>query len=503
MKKHNSKILTSRKQKLVKRLERKQYADQPRPMFKARNIQYEMADRIRAIDYGGIGAFHLLACNSGLTKAIDSRLRLLKQHKPYHESDHVLNIAYNTLSGGTCLDDIELHRNDEAYMDSLGAERIPDPTTAGDFTRRFSPDHVVELMEAINSIRPRLWNKRLRRSERREAILDLDGTHAPTGGECKEGIGLSYDGQWCYHAFLLSLANTMEPLYLANRPGNCASHSGAGQWIDRAIALVRQSFERVCLRGDTDFALTANFDRWTAAEVRFAFGMDAMPNLVKIAEGLESSCWRELKRRRKHPGSSQRRRRPKNVKEEIVVQKGYRNITLQREDVAEFSYQPTKCKRSYRVIVLRKSISIEEGQRRLWDEVRYFFYITNIPEMAPAEVVGFCNERCNQENLIEQLKNGLQALRMPVSTLESNWAYMVMASLAWSLKAWFALLVRRRQHRDELLAMEFRRFLNGLVRIPVEIITAGRRIVYRILGYNQWVYTFLKTFDRIRQLRMP
>ena len=275
------------------------------------------------------------------------------------------------------------------------------------------------------------------------------------------------------------------------------------QWIDRAIALVRQSFERVCLRGDTDFALTANFDRWSAAEVRFAFGMDAMPNLVKIAEGLESSCWRELKRRKKQPGSTQRRQRPKNVKEEIVVQKGYRNITLQREDVAEFSYQPTKCKRFYRVIVLRKSISIEEGQRRLWDEVRYFFYITNIPEMAPAEVVRFCNERCNQENLIEQLKNGLQALRMPVSTLESNWAYMVMASLAWSLKAWFALLVRRREHRDELLAMEFRRFLNGLVRIPVEIITAGRRIVYRILGYNQWVYTFLKTFDRIRQLRMP
>jgi hypothetical protein len=374
----------------------------------------------------------------------------LKQHKPYHESDHVLNIAYNTLSGGTCLDDIELHRNDEAYMDSLGTERIPDPTTAGDFTRRFSPDHVLELMpacapacpagavgrlhadrEAINSIRPRLWSKRLRRSERREAILDLDGTHAPTWGECKEGIGLSYDGQWCYHPFLLSLANTMEPLYLANRSGNCASHSGAVPWIDRAIALVRQSFERVCLRGDTDFALTANFDRWSADGIRFAVGMDAMPNLVTIAAGLKSSCWRKLKRLKKEPMSGQRRRRPKNVKKEIVVQKGYRNtclpmhrqVTLQREDVAEFPYQPTKCKRSYRVIVLRKSISVEEGQRRLWDEVRYFFYITNIPEMSPAEVVRFCNERCNQENLIEQLKNGLHALRMPVSTLESIWSW--------------------------------------------------------------------------------
>jgi hypothetical protein len=502
VKKNDSKILSRRKQKLAKRLERKQYADQSQPMFKARNIQYEMAERIRAVDCGGIGAFHLLARNSGLIKAIDTRLKLLQQHKPYHESDHVVNIAYNTLAGGTCLDDIELRRNDETYMDALGAERIPDPTTAGDFTRRFSQEDVVGLMEAINSIRPRLWSKRLRKSERKEAIVDLDGTHAPTLGACKEGIGLSYDGKWCYHPLVVSLANTLEPLYLANRSGNSASHSGAVHWIERAIGLVRQSFQMVCLRGDTDFALTTNFDRWSAAGVRFAFGMDARENLIAIAEGLANSCWHELKRRKRQPVKGKRRRRPKNVKKEIVVQKGYRNLTLQREQVAEFSYRPTKCKRSYRVIVLRKIISVEEGQRRLWDEVRYFFFITNITEMSPVEVVRFCNERCNQENLIEQLKNGLHALRMPVNTLTSNWAYMVMAALAWTLKAWFALLVRSRKQRDELLKMEFRRFLNGLVRIPVQVITTGRRIIYRVLGYNQWVYTFLKTFDRIRQLHM-
>jgi hypothetical protein len=294
----------------------------------------------------------------------------------------------------------------------------------------------------------------------------------------------------------------MEPLYLVNRSGNRPSHEGAVEWIDRAIALVRQGFDRVCVRGDTDFALTAHFDRWSQEGVRFAFGMDAMKNLVAIARGLDGRCWGELQRRRKEPTSGRRRRRPRNVKQEIVVQKGYRNFVLQREAVAEFCYRPTKCRHSYRVIALRKSIAVEEGQGRLWDEVRYFFYITNIPEMTPAEVVRFCNERCNQENLIQQLKSGLHALRMPVSTLESNWAYMVMASVAWSLKAWFALLARSRQQRDTLLGMEFRRFLHGMVRIPAQIITTGRRIVYRILGYNQWVYTFLETFDRIRQLRM-
>jgi hypothetical protein len=387
-------------------------------------------------------------------------------------------------------------------MDALGSERIPDPTTAGDFTRRFSEKDVLDLMEAINSKRPKLWKKRLSRTERKEALVDVDGTHAPTWGECKEGIGLSYDGKWCYHPLLVSLANTMEPLYLVNRSGNSVSHDGAVEWIDRAIGLVRQSFKKVCLRGDTDFALTVHFDRWSKEGVRFAFGIDAMRNLVEIAEGLDSKRWRVLRRREKEPLSGKRRKRPRNFKEEIVVEKGYRNIRLLREHVAEFRYQPTKCKRPYRVIVLRKSLSVEEGQVRLWDDVRYFFYITNRCDLSAAEVVWFCNERCNQENLIEQLKNGVNALRMPVDTLVSNWSYMVMASLAWTLKAWFALLVRKREHRDQLLAMEFRRFLNGLIRVPVQIIRAGRRIVYRILGYNQWVYTFMQTFDRVRQLKL-
>jgi hypothetical protein len=495
-------ILNQRKVNLAKRLERKQWPEQPDPVLKAQNIHYEMAERTRAIECGGIGAFHLLACNSGLLKAINERVHLLKRHLPYHESDHVLNIAYNTLAGGRCLDDIELRRNDEAFMDGVGVERIPDPTTAGDFTRRFSKEDVVELMEAINSIRPKLWKKRLARRERGEAIIDADGTHALTWGECKEGIGLSYDGDWGYHPLLISLANTAEPLYLVNRSGNCVSHEGAVAWMDRAIALVRQSFKRVCLRGDTDFALTGHFDRWSAEGVTFAFGMDAMPNLVKIAEGLQDKRWHMLKRCEKRPLHGERRQRPRRFKEEIVVNKGYRNIRLMREDIAELSYQPTKCTRSYRVIILRKSLSVQKGQLRLWDDVRYFFYITNRSDLSTAEVVWFCNERGNQENLIEQLKNGLNALRMPVDTLVSNWSYMVMAALAWTLKAWFALLVRKREHRDQLLVMEFRGFLNQLIRIPVQIITGGRRIIYRILGYNQWIHTFLTTFERVRRLQL-
>jgi hypothetical protein len=496
----DSRILVRRKRSVSRRLGPRTWEEQAKPMLAASNIQYEMADRIRAIPCGGVGAFHVLAQRVGLVKVVDRVLHLLKRHLPYQESDHVLNLAYNSLTGGTALDDITLHREDEAYLDALGAERVPAPTTAGDFARRFERSDVVGLQEGVNGLRVKVWRRRLSRAERRVAVVDADGLVAPTMGECKEGMDMAYKGVWGYHPLLVSLSNTSEPLYLVNRPGNRPSHEGAAEWLDRSVALVRQAFKSVCLRGDTDFALTVHFDRWSAGGVGFAFGIDAMPNLKAMADGIEEPCWKPLKRRIKRIVQTAPRERPENVKERIVREREYENIRLVGEHVAEFPYQPTACKRAYRVVVLRKNLSVERGERVLFDDVRYFFYITNLQDRTAEEIVFFANDRCNQENLIEQLKNGVHALRMPVDDLVSNWAYMVMASLAWTLKAWFALVVRDGERREELLRMEFRRFLHAIVMVPCQIVRGAGRVLYRILGYTDWTRTFLRTFDRIRQL---
>lgn len=249
-----------------------------KPVFSAGGVHYEVGDTTDVTGFGGLPALHELVTKLGLVTEIDQRLRLLVRHLPYHESDHVLNLAYNVATGGKRLEDIERLRHDVAYMNALGADLIPDPTMAGDFCRRFAEADVVTLMEAINAVRPRLWQGRGRDLLGPVAYLDIDGTHAPTDGQRKQGIGLSYKGIWGYGPLIISLANTRETLYLVNRPANVPSHTGAAEWIDKSIELVTPHAPRVCLRGDTDFSLTEHFDSW-AAKVDFVFGMDAMPGL--------------------------------------------------------------------------------------------------------------------------------------------------------------------------------------------------------------------------------
>ena len=232
-------------------------------------------------------------------------------------------MAYNILAGGQRLEDIELRRQDENFLNGLGAERIPDPTTAGDFTRRFRPEDILALQECLNRARRAVWEVQPE-GFLQEAFLDVDGSIAGTYGECKEGIGLSYKGIWGYAPLIVSLANTREVLYLVNRPGNVASHSESVAWIDRAIELVSAVAGRVTVRGDTDFTHTAQLDRWNEQGTRFILGFDAHPKLVALAEALPASAWQRLERLPKYKILTEPRAKGVRYKEQIVVEKDLR-----------------------------------------------------------------------------------------------------------------------------------------------------------------------------------
>ncbi len=499
--------LDRRKHSIEARLDPPQRPDGKHPVFSARTIHYEISDRARAIGSGGIGAIHTLARHVGLIDALDQRLHLLKFHSSYHESDHVLAFAYNALCDGRCLQDFERCRQDEAFLDGLGAQRFPDPTTAGDFCRRFDEPAIRLLQEIVNDVRLRVWAKQPAHFFDR-AIMDMDGTLVGTDGEWKQGMHVAYDGTWGYHPLLISLANTREVLSLVNRPANRPSHEGAADEVDRVLALCfRGGFRSVLLRGDTDFSQTRHLDRWNAdRRVRFIFGYDARPNLIALADDLPRSAWQSLKRPQKYTVKTGPRKRPPRVKEQVVVEREFQNIKLMSEAVAEFDYQPTACGVAYRMVVVRKDLSVEKGSKVLFPDIRYLFYITNDREQSAEAIVLQANDRCDQENLIAQLKSGVRGLRASLNTLLSNWAYMVMTGLAWDLKAWWALCLpespgEMQQHGQEkkwVLGLEFKTFLQAFVRIPCQIVRTGRRLVYRLLAWNRYLPIFFRLVSHLR-----
>jgi hypothetical protein len=283
-------------------------------------------------------------------------------------------------------------------------------------------------------------------------------------------------------------------LWLVNRPGNRPSHEGAAAAVDRAVAVCRKGgFRNVLLRGDTDFSQSEHLDRWTEVDHLFIFGFDATPNLKASAEDLPATAWQPLPRLPAYTVQTQPRPRPDNFKELVVVEREFEKQRLRSEDVAEFWYRPTACRRAYRMVVVRKNISVEKGEKLLFDRVRYFFYITNIVLLKPEQIVLLANNRCNQENLLAQLHGGVSALKAPVDNLVSNWAYMVMTALAWNLKAWWALMLPvapgrwQEQHREEkrwVLGLEFKTFVQAFVRLPCQIVRTGRKLVYRLLSWN-------------------
>ena len=499
------KQLAKRKRKLLKRISILHGIWQS-PMIRPSNTKIELAEKQQAVHCGGLAVLNQLIKTTGLRKYINDAASVLKLHLPYDEADHVLNIALNLLAGGRCLDHLEHRRNDEAYLDALGAERIPDPTTAGDFCRRFSGVQLIEFFQGINRARQNVW-KQQEDGFFDQATIEADGTMVETTGEKKQGIGINYKGQWGYHPLVITLAETKELLYLANRSGNRPSQDGAWFYFDLAIDECKKAgFRKIVLRGDTDFSSTEHLDRWDSDGVQFIFGYDANKTVSGIADELPESEWKPLKRRSVQR-EAQRAKRP-NSKEQVVVDNGYENQRLRAESYAEFAYRPHACRKTYRMVVVRKEIDVSKGQQLLFNKERYFFYITNeaADEVPSRDVIRGGNDRCDQENTISQLKAS-GALAAPLDTLESNWAYMAFASLAWTLKLWSGMLVRvngnpgqrrvRRATRIRIIRMEFATFLNSLMLIPAQVIKSARQRTFRLLTYRPSVDLLMTLHDHV------
>lgn len=502
MKRIRSQVIQRRKRRIERRLQTSSAADRGGPMFSHQNVRYELAEKAGGTAYGGIAAVHAFVKKIGLAEAIDRHVSVLVRHTPYYESDHVLNLAYNALCGAGSIQDIEARRSDEYYLQCIGTERIPDPTTAGDFCRRFGEQHIDDLHRAIDEVRLKIW-KHQGPDFLQQAVIDMDSTIVGTSGECKAGMDLSYKNIWGYHPLVVTLANTGEVLRVINRGGNSNSARGASVQADAAIDLCREAgFREILLRGDTAFTQTTELDRWDTDGIRFVFGMPQHKNHTEIAENTPENDWKQLSRKPRYDPGTPNRSRRESVKRQIVEARGYKNRRLASEWFTEVNYKPTRCKQSYRLVILRKKVNVTE-QGRLFDDYRYFFYLSNLPkdQYSAEEIIYQSNQRCDQENVIAQL-NQCRALHAPVDNLESNWAYMVMTSLAWTLKAWIGLSIPvdgrwREKHEQEqrrVIRMEYRTFVDQFIRLPAQVVRGARRLTVRLLSlsanldiFNRWL----------------
>lgn len=447
--------------------------------------------------YGGLALAARLAAKLKLPQAIDRDIRLFKRHSPFHESDHVLAHVYNLFVGGDNIEDIADLQHSEAVCRLLGAGRLPDPTTAGDFLRRFAQEDIDALDRVTDEMHRKAWGARYGRKKQALGIVDIDSHVHHIYGNQKEGADFTYKGGFGYHPLVLSLAGTQECLRLVNRPGNVTSADGAADQLESVASLLKSRFRKVLVRGDSAFACQEIYDACERHEFDFAIVSPVRPNFEALADSIPQGCWRVFDpgaaKARSVDAADQRMRRD-NLRREKARDRGKYDMKLEKQWMAEIPYRPGRSEKTYRLIIRRQRIE-ESFQGRLFELWRYRYAITSLPSsVTTAEVLRLTYERCDQENVIEQLQSGVAAMRMPTGTLLANAALLACARIAHNFKAWLAMLALP----EEVMRWEWKRFRKAFVFIAARVVRRSRQTLVRIADSHRFAETLRAGIIRLQ-----
>jgi hypothetical protein len=359
----------------------------------------------------------------------------------------------------------------------------------------------------IDRAREKVW-RQMPNSRKRVATIDMDSTIKPVYGECKKGAEFSYTGKWSYHPLLLTLAETRELLRTLNRSGNAASADGAAAALKEVLPMVQRHFDKVYVRGDSAFYQRAIIAECVHRHVGFALVMDSYANLLEMAENLPESAWKPFsahtaqKVARTDPRRKARRKRER-VRARIARERGYKTLATVEQWAGQFNYTMSSgleefgsTGSTFRVVVKRQLIETREGQQLLYTDYVYRFIITNIPasEMDAGEVLCFAYGRCDQENIIEQAKNGIAALRMPTGELLANAAFLMAGQLAWCLRSWLSLLALPK----ETIRWEWKWFRQAFVYVAARITHGARRANVYLAGCHRFVEHLVTASQRLQ-----
>lgn len=478
--------------------------------MRAPKLHVETEQRTMVTRFGGLALAEQFCRSFKVAELIDEHVEVLKIHLPYHESDHVLAQALNLYVGGTCIEDMMNLQGDDGVLRMLGACRLPDPTTAGDFLRRFdtsaNPEALTGLRRANDELQDKVWRKLSRRDRRRRkrdlAIIDVDGHIKELCGVQKEGADFSYNGKWSYQTLVVSLTGTGECLSVLNRPGNARSSDGAGEVVGQLLPRIKEHFRDVLVRADSDFDRKDMREACEKNNAFFAFVGRAHEGRPEAAMALPDETFVPFRTRAQRQRDERRRtsRRPRpgarkpNRRRQRARERGYKELRLVGQEIAETTYQPHGSNKRYRLIIRRQVIEHRKGQRYLFHDYRYRYVVTNLPASVSAEqVIDHTYQRCDQENLIEQMGSGLASWRMPVAEFDGNAAWLEIARLAWNMAKWIAQLVLP----AEVVRWEWKRFRLHYVHIAAQVIKRARQIWVRFLGARPFVDPLKLAFDAL------
>jgi hypothetical protein len=465
-------------------------------------LHLEVETRGEATHYGGLALAEQCVRRFRVAQRIDARLQLFKRHAPYHESDHVLAMAYTLYADGQCLEDQAVLQGSEAVRRMLGACRIPDPTTAGDFLRRFTVADVEALGGTIDETQEAVWKalpRTVRRQRKKElARVDLDGHIKELYGEQKEGADFSYTGRWSYHPLLISLAGTGECLRLVNRPGNVRSSNGAAEALSEVLPRVQRHFRNALVRGDTDFDRADLYQAVIGAGAYFAIGGRMNGKRAALLARIPEAAWTPFvpKATREHDTSASRRQgRTPNCRRERARARKFRNLETTDQWITEIAYQPAGLAAPCRMIVRRIRIEETAGQGALFTYFRYRLVLTSLPRSYKARtVIDLTYQRCDQENVIAELGEGIAGWRMPVAEFVGNAAWLQIARLAWNLGKWIAQLALP----AEVVRWEWKRFRRHFVYLAAKVVRLGRQTVVRLADSHRYLPEILAAHVRLQ-----
>ena len=454
------------------------------------------------LGYAGAVPVRNLIERLDIASVLDSNISVLKRHKPYFESDHVLNFVYNFLTGGEVINDIERLQEAEGILRILGTERIPDPTTAGDFLVRFTESDIKTFQDSLDQIQDTAFSL-LDRKRKETATIEHDSSIHEVYGQKKEGADYSYENTYSYQVEYVTLAETGDVLHQELREGNCYSSSGLSEILPGILDRVSKQFNHLRYRADSASYDKAIVGACEERGVKFYISADHTRPLMREVLSIDEGGWKRFRRKQLSGGKKNRsgktRKKRKNHKKWVQDRRKPNRERRGETRIASVFYQPVGWQRRYRYVVKRTEIVDKHGQQWLEDGLCKYIYhiiVTNDFDTGDTRVMHIALERANQKNLIKDFKYGLGLSHVPTGFFLANQIYFKIAALAWNIKTWMLNLLSI----GDGAVLRFKRFLYLWINHACVVSKTGRDTIVIRMDPGEYYSRSANAIDSIARL---